>query len=481
MLLIAVSAVLAFVIALVLTPLCRNAANHLGWVDQPDLGRKIHRQPVPRIGGIPLFAAIAVSVAILSRFPQHVPAMHWHELTRLIPAFAVAFLTGLTDDLRGLNAWQKLSGQCAAAILAFGAGVRIENLAGHSIAHAWWHVPLTIVWLVACTNAFNLIDGVDGLAAGIGLFATLTTLVAALLAGNFALATATALLAGALFGFLPYNFNPATVFLGDCGSLSLGFLLGCYGVIWSQKSATLLGMTAPLIALWIPILETLLSVVRRLLRGQPIFGADRRHIHHRLLDLGFSSRGVVLLMYAAAGIAAGSSLLVSVSGTWMGGLIVLLFCAAVWLGVRRLKYGEFEIARRVLFGGVIQRVINAQVSLSQLDASLSAAKSSDERWQLLSETTRKMGFNALRLELNGRTWREFQGPIPRLAMLADAGSVDWLRGGPLLHTRGGSHPPGNARALRRHCLAHPGRRLQGEHPVGACGSRSPCEGTAQPA
>src|SRR5258707_5829576 len=140
---------------------------------------------------------------------------------------------------------------------------------------SWWSLPLTIVWLVVCANAFNLIDGVDGLATGLGLFATVTTLIIALLQGNLALAVATAPLVGALLGFLRYNFNPASIFLGDSGSLLVGFLLGCFGVIWSQKSATILGMTAPLMALSIPLVDLCLSIVRRFLRRQPILRCDR--------------------------------------------------------------------------------------------------------------------------------------------------------------------------------------------------------------
>jgi UDP-GlcNAc:undecaprenyl-phosphate GlcNAc-1-phosphate transferase len=412
MLLLGTIAALGFVISLLLTPLCRDASTRFGLVDRPDHNRKIHRHPVPRVGGVPIFLSIGICVGALALLRQYLPAMQLGQVVRLMPSVAVVFFTGLLDDIRELKPWQKLPGQILAAAFACSAGVKIESLAGHSIASAWWCAPLTVVWLVGCTNAFNLIDGVDGLAAGIGLFATLTTMISALLGANLALALATAPLAGALLGFLRYNFNPATIFLGDCGSLSIGFLLGCYGVIWSQKSATLLGMTAPLIALCIPILEAGLSVVRRLLRGQPIFGADRRHMHHRLLDLGLSTRRVVLLMYGVAGIAAGCSLLVTVSDGRFGGPVVLLFCLGAWIGVQHLGYGEFEVARHVLFGGVVQRVINAQVSLKQLDAGLAAAKTTDEQWKILTETSQKMGFNGLGLDLDGRNWRECHGSVP---------------------------------------------------------------------
>ena len=149
-----------------------------------------------------------------------------------------------------------------AAGAAYWAGIHIQGFAGYGTG-AWWNLPVTIIWLVACTNAINLIDGVDGLATGIGLFATCTTLIAALLQHNTALAIATVPLAGCLLGFIRYNFNPATIFLGDCGSLFIGFLLGCYAVVWSQKAATILGMTAPLMALSIPLLDMTVAIARR--------------------------------------------------------------------------------------------------------------------------------------------------------------------------------------------------------------------------
>lgn len=412
MLLMAGSAAVAFVLALVLTPLCRNLADRIGLVDRPDHRRKLHRHPVPRVGGVAILLAMGGGVATLFLSREHMVTLRWSGVGPFMAALAVVFFTGLLDDLIGLKPWEKLIGQTAAAALACGAGVRISSLAGHNIGHLWWHVPLTLVWLVGCTNAFNLIDGVDGLAAGIGLFAALTTLVAALLNSNFTLAFAIAPLAGALLGFLRYNFNPASIFLGDCGSLSIGFLLGCYGVIWTQKSATVLGMTAPLIALCIPILEAGLSILRRLLRGQPIFVADRRHIHHRLLDLGFSTRKVALLMYAAAGVAAGCSLLISVSGDQVAGVIVLLFCAGAWIGVQHLGYGEFQAARTVVFGGLIQRVINAQVTLKQLRSGLAGADSLDEQWNILSDTSRKLGFHEAGLTVDGRVWTSSPGPAP---------------------------------------------------------------------
>src|SRR5208337_5346983 len=180
---------------------------------------------------------------------------HFDAVRSLLPAAVIIFLTGLLDDLRGLSAWQKLGGQFIAATVAVWSGVQITSIAWHQFP-SWFAIPLTVVWLVGCTNALNLIDGVDGLAAGVGLLVTTITLIAALLGHNIGMAIAIVPLVGALLGFLRFNFNPASIFLGDSGSLFIGFLLGCYSVLWSQKSATILGMTAPLIALSIPLLDT---------------------------------------------------------------------------------------------------------------------------------------------------------------------------------------------------------------------------------
>ena len=241
---------LSLILCLFLTPLCREAALKLKFVDIPDGVRKLHRRPIPRIGGVAILLSYAGSIALMlaiSPLRATISIQHKDLLWSLIPAVTVVFVIGLIDDLITLKPWQKLIGQMAAAALAVSGGVRITLLDGHPYA-AWLTVPLSIFWLLACTNAFNLIDGLDGLAAGVGLFATVTTLLAALIQGNMGLAMATVPLAGCLLGFLRYNFNPASVFLGDCGSLTIGFLLGCFGVIWSQKSATFLGMVAPAMA-----------------------------------------------------------------------------------------------------------------------------------------------------------------------------------------------------------------------------------------
>jgi UDP-GlcNAc:undecaprenyl-phosphate GlcNAc-1-phosphate transferase len=318
---------------------------------------------------------------------------------RLLPGAALAFAIGLLDDLFNLRAWIKLIGQLAAAGLACVGGVRILSIGG-APTEAWWNIPLTILWLLACMNAFNLVDGLDGLAVGVGLFATLSVFTAAMMQHNMVLAVATFPLAGALLAFLCYNFNPATIFLGDSGSLLIGFLLGCYAAIWSNKSATLLGMTAPLMALSIPLLDVALAIVRRFLRRQPIFAADRGHIHHRLLDRGFTPRRVVLVLYGLCGLAAAFSLLQGVVHSFAGALL-LLFGVFVLLGIQYLGYAEFDLAGRLLFSGEFQRTVSAQLDLRKFRAALAAAGTPGGCWEAIREACGKFGFQQVRLRLAG--------------------------------------------------------------------------------
>lgn len=408
-------AIFAMLLSLGLTPVCRFVSQRLGLVDCPG-PRKTHPNPIPRTGGIAIFLSYAAAMSLLLLYPvRHgmFAGGMFPGVRALLPAILVAFATGLLDDLLGLKPWMKLLGQFIAAVLACNAGVQIHAFAGYSIANTWWHVPLTILWLVGCANAFNLIDGLDGLAVGIGIFATATAFLSALLSGNIALALMTAPLLGALLGFLPYNFNPASIFMGDSGSLTVGFLLGCFGVIWSQKAATLLGMTAPLIALAIPLLDTALAIARRFLRHQPIFGADRGHIHHRLLARGFTPRRVAYMIYAGAGLVASLALLLSSSHA--GGVSLLVFCAVVLLAVQYLGYEEFDAARHMIFGGMFRRVLNGKLSVCQLERSIQSAATLDECWVVLVRAGRDFGFTTATLSVQGRTFT---------AAIGEAGPVE---------------------------------------------------------
>lgn len=397
-------AIVSFLVALVLTPVIRDVFRRRGLVEAPSGGRKIHTEAIPRVGGIGIAIAYLVAFCGLLLLRFNGGTAVWHELgqvMRLLPALALIFAIGLVDDLKGLKAWPKFGLQFVAAGLAYWGGVRVLSLHGHGLDNWWWSIPVTVFWLVFCTNAFNLIDGVDGLATGVGLFATLTTLAAGLMQGNYALVLATVPLAGALAGFLRYNFNPASIFLGDSGSYSIGFLLGCFGILWSQKAATILGITAPLMAFAVPLLDTCLAIVRRFLRLQPIFGADRGHIHHKLLDRGLTTRRAVLVLYGFAGVGAGCALIGSSSRNPFAGLVLVLFAAVAWVGIQSLGYVELNMASRLLFRGSFRRVLNAELALRSARLRLEAARSAEGYWAGLEESCLEMGFRGASLRVDG--------------------------------------------------------------------------------
>ncbi len=392
-----------FLAALNVTPLVRDLAVRFGIVDHPDNRRKLHREPIPRVGGIAILVSylLAFAATAFGFLDVHSVLPHGTMALGLLGAVVVVFATGLLDDLINLRPWQKLLGQVLAALAAYASGVQIHVLRGHPL-EIWFSLPLTVIWLIGCTNAFNLIDGLDGLAAGVGLFATVTTIIAALSYQDVGLCIMTIPLAGCLLGFLRYNFNPASIFLGDCGSLSIGFFLGCCGVLWGQKPATLLGMAAPLMCMAIPLLDVCVSIGRRFLRNQPIFGADRRHIHHLLLDRGLTPRKAALLLYGICGIAAIFSLLQAGVHNRFGGLIVILFCAAAWIGVQHLGYTEFGLATRLLFKGTFRQIIDVQFRLQQFEQTLVESRSLEQCWQGIQSGYSDFGFSGVRLYAQGR-------------------------------------------------------------------------------
>jgi len=423
-------ALVSFGLSLILTPIMRDVFRSYGVVDEPDQGRKIHKYPIPRVGGIAVAISYAASFFIV-HFKTGILDEHLVLVWKVLPAACTIFAVGVIDDLWGLRPWQKLAGQLIAAGIACWSGVLALDVVGLH-GRAWWTIPVTILWLLACCNAFNLVDGMDGLAAGVGMFATVTIFVAALMEKNMALAMATLPLAGCLLGFLCYNFNPATIFLGDSGSLLIGFLLGCYGIIWTQKSATLLGMTAPLMALSLPLLDVGLAITRRLLRKQPIFAADRGHIHHRLLDRGMSPKKAVVLLYGICSVVAVFSLFESVvHNNALSSVIVLLFCAVAWVGIQYLGYAEFSLAGKMIFGGGFQRNLRAQLDLSAMQKVIAGARTVADCARVVQQTSGQFGLIATHMRLAGEDFAGPAGPAgapweARVA-LADGDWIDFVR------------------------------------------------------
>ena len=296
-------AALALVIVVLLTPAVGGMARMLGVVDRPGM-RRLNRSPVPRLGGIALFFGIFV------------PALAFLPLGRetkgLLLGAAVATLVGAIDDFRGLVWWEKLGGQIAAAAIPTGFGIWVQNftfpLVGVHELPGWVGVPLTILWIVAIMNMVNFLDGLDGLAAGVCGISGFTFCLIALSLGRPEPAILAAIVFGACLGFLRHNFYPARIFMGDSGALLLGFTLGALAVQGLLKTAAIATLLFPLLILAIPILDTSFVVAKRIKYGEPIYGADRTHLHHRFLNIGYSQKRAALTMWAWCAVLAGAAL-----------------------------------------------------------------------------------------------------------------------------------------------------------------------------
>ncbi len=393
---------ISFLLCFALTPVCRDLFLHWDLVDLPDGGRKSHLRAVPRIGGLAIVLSCAAAFAFLYWLHDgRVYIQHDQVLKGVLPAAGVMFLVGFLDDILELRARYKLLGQVVAASLAVALGVRLQI---HHLSPGICAV-LSLGWLICCTNAVNLIDGMDGLATGVSLLATLTVLGVALLYGQLGLALVTAPLAGALLAFLRYNFSPATVFLGDCGSLTIGFLLGCFGLVWSQQAHSALGLIAPLMALALPLTDVGLAIGRRYLRNVPIFKADRGHIHHRVLALGFSTRHTALILYGVCCAFASLAVLATVSNKALPFLVLLL--VLIVLGISRLGYTEFiALARQALTIRTIRSAIRGTICVEDFYLALRSADSIEACWEVLRTACRDLHFASAELEIQGMRFRE---------------------------------------------------------------------------
>ncbi len=285
-------AALALLIVVVFTPAVGGMARRLGAVDMPD-ERRVHRIPIPRLGGLALFFGIIV------------PSLAFLDLGRsvrgLLVGAAVATAVGAIDDFRGLRWWEKLGGQLLAASIPTVFGVWVDRftfpfVGGHDLA-AWVGVPLTVLWIVAIMNMVNFLDGLDGLAAGVCAIAGFTFALIALSLGKPTAAVFSAVVLGATLGFLRHNFFPARIFMGDSGALLLGYSLATISVEGLLKTAATVALFFPLLVLAVPILDTGFVVARRLKYRQPIYAADRTHLHHRFVNIGFSQRRAVVYLY----------------------------------------------------------------------------------------------------------------------------------------------------------------------------------------
>ncbi len=335
------SSLLAFFISLgivlFITPFVIKLAIKTGALDAPDK-RKVHHKPIPRLGGLGIYVSFTVTI-ILAALGSNIEAGHGWELLGLLLGGTYIAIIGIIDDYTNLPAKVKLLGQIAAACILASFDVRIEFLTnpfGNWIFLEYLALPVTVFWIVGLTNTVNLIDGLDGLAAGVSTIASVTLLLVAYRQNDAFVVLLTATLVGAALGFLRYNFNPARIFMGDTGSMFLGYIFAGISIIGAMKSATTVALIVPILALGLPILDTTFAIIRRYRGGVPIFKPDRGHLHHRLLDLGFTQRQAVLLMYVFSSFLGMSAIVLTEVQGYVCVLILLFIVFVVIYGAKKL-------------------------------------------------------------------------------------------------------------------------------------------------
>ena len=317
--------VVAFLMAFLSTPLAEKIAHKIGAIDVPKDARRMHKKPIPRLGGIAIFFGFAVSMLMF--------AVMTKEMMSIMVASLLIVALGVLDDRKPIRAIIKLLVQIIAALIViyFG-GVKIDAITNPNIFASnvylelgWLAVPVTVIWICGVTNAVNLIDGLDGLAAGIASISSICIMIIALLNNEYHIAVFTACLAGGCIGFLPYNFNPAKIFMGDSGSTFLGFALACISIEGMFKGYAAISFAVPLLVLALPIFDTTVAILRRVRDHRPIMAPDRGHFHHKLIDMGFTQKQAVGIMYAISGLLGVSAVILT--GFGMIRALVLLVIA----------------------------------------------------------------------------------------------------------------------------------------------------------
>jgi len=422
----------SLLLSFVLTKYVRDLANARGWVAAPALERHLHSRPFPRFGGVAIFLSFLLTFAIA------LPA-GWHHLavsfglsfqtllTILLPGCLI-FALGLYDDIHSVSPYTKVAVQAVAGAMLFAGGLRILDLPVlFGTRHLPWFLglPLTVLWVLAITNAFNLIDGLDGLAAGSALFSTMVVFAVALVSGSSLVSLMALVLAGSILGFLRFNFSPATIFLGDCGSLFIGFMLSALALQGAQKAPTIIAVAIPVVSFGLPILETALSIVRRYLGGRPVFTADREHIHHKLLQRGLSHRQVVITLYAVSALFALLSLfLLWPTGDALG-LVLAVLGTGVWIGVQHLGYMEFGELRRVAHRTIERQILINNLAIRRATEELKVTRDYAQLCRILVAALSGNDFDAFDLRLHSPS-AEFPS-INGLHLISRWGETPFLR------------------------------------------------------
>ncbi len=352
---------LALLLAFTTTPAVRALAYIIGAIDVPRDNRRMHKRPIPRIGGLSIFLAFVVSTLIFCQVNETLIAIYAGGL--------LIVLIGIIDDVKPINAWLKFAVQILAAVVAVLCGIRLEfiNLFGEYIHFGGFAIPLTILWIVGLTNAINLIDGLDGLACGVCAISSIALFFVTLIKGDVQSAVITAVLAASCLGFLPFNSNPAKIFMGDTGALFLGYTLAVFSVEGVFKMHTVLSFLIPIAVFALPLFDTLHAIIRRIIKRQSPFSPDKNHLHHKLIKQGFSHKQSVYIIYAICAILGLSAVTFSADNPSKA-LMILAVGFAV-LGVYLLLITKYGFNSKEGFGIESEKLeqINAVIDEAKKD------------------------------------------------------------------------------------------------------------------
>lgn len=324
----------AFLISFAATPMVISLAHKVNAIDVPKDARRVHKKPTPLIGGLAIFYGFVVSVLCFATIDR--------ETMGILIGAVIVVTVGVIDDITDMKAIVKLMCQIVAAAVVVYFDVRIEHFANpfygwfgppYIVLNYWLSVAVTMIWIVGVCNAVNLIDGLDGLAVGVSSIASMSLLALTLISENANVAILTAAVAGAGFGFLPYNFNPAKIFMGDTGALFLGYILACISVEGFLKLSAILSFAIPILVLGLPIFDTLFAIVRRVLTGRSPMSPDRGHLHHRLLDMGFSQKQTVAILYTMTAALCLTAVVISIKGYGRGMILILSVLLVILLSL----------------------------------------------------------------------------------------------------------------------------------------------------
>jgi UDP-GlcNAc:undecaprenyl-phosphate GlcNAc-1-phosphate transferase len=428
--------------ALVITPVIRRLCVRFKLLDVPTDGRRVHTNAIPRLGGVAIYLSVLLALSSLffvSNILTDTLRFYSPVLLKILIPTSLVLLLGIYDDLRGTSASVKFVGLALIASLFYAMGGRIEVLAVPFVGDV--HFPpvigfaLTVFWLVAISNAFNLIDGMDGLATGAALFSSIVILIVALSGGHPVMIIVTIVICGALAGFLRYNFNPASIFLGDSGALFVGFLLAALSLTGSQKATTAIAVITPILAFGLPVVDTTVTMARRMIGGRPIFQGDGEHIHHMLLSRGWSQRRVILILYSVCAIFGLLAALSAKTSSPMTGFALFVIAVAVIIGVGQLRYHEMAELRAGVKRTVGDRRIRVanNVRVRRAGLALSKAATLNDLFEAVRQMleSEEFAFAKLQLgqpghaELNELAFRTVEQRRPQQQIELSNGRLVW--------------------------------------------------------